>query len=166
MFSSSNDTINSSFVCPITASNAKMTMGLSAWWPYARVVDMKREEFEALVARAIDNLPAEFQRKLQNVDVVVEEWPTSRQLRQVKHIHAAQLLGLYQGVPQTRRGRAYGLVLPDKISIFQKPIEAQCRFGDEIEAKVEEVVRHEIAHHFGLDEKTLRKIENEKRKRK
>jgi predicted Zn-dependent protease with MMP-like domain len=127
---------------------------------------MQREKFEALVARAIDNLPPEFQRKLENVDVVVEDWPTRRQLRQVKHRHPIQLLGLYQGVPQTRRGRGYGLVLPDKISIFQKPIEAQCRFGDEIEAKIEEVVRHEIAHHFGLDEKTLRRIECEKHGRK
>ena len=127
---------------------------------------MQREKFEALVARAIDSLPPEFQRKLENVDVVVENWPTGRQLRQAKHSHPTQLLGLYQGVPQTRRGRGYGLVLPDKISIFQKPIEAQCSFGDEIEAKVEEVVRHEIAHHFGLDEKTLRKIEGEKHGRK
>jgi predicted Zn-dependent protease with MMP-like domain len=127
---------------------------------------MEREKFEGLVARAIDNLPLEFQRKLENVDVVVEEWPTPGQLRQAKHIHPTQLLGLYQGVPQIRRGQGYGLVLPDKISIFQKPIEAQCRFGNEIEAKIEEVVRHEIAHHFGLDEGTLRKIEGEKRKRK
>jgi predicted Zn-dependent protease with MMP-like domain len=127
---------------------------------------MQREKFEALVARAIDNLPPEFQRKLENVDIVVEEWPTPRQLRQAKHSHPTQLLGLYQGVPQTRRGRGYGLVLPDKISIFQKPIEAQCRFGDEVEAKIEEVVRHEIAHHFGLDDKTLRKIEDEKHGRK
>ncbi len=127
---------------------------------------MQRERFEALVARAIDNLPPEFQRKLENVDIVVENWPTPGQLRQAKHSHPTQLLGLYQGVPQTRRGRGYGLVLPDKISIFQKPIEAQCRFGDEIEAKIEEVVRHEIAHHFGLDEKTLRQIENEKHGRK
>jgi predicted Zn-dependent protease with MMP-like domain len=127
---------------------------------------MQREKFEALVVRAIDNLPPEFQRKLENVDIVVENWPTQRQLRQAKHSHPIQLLGLYQGVPQTRRGRSYGLVLPDKISIFQKPIEAQCRFSDEIEAKIGEVVRHEIAHHFGLDEKTLRKIEGEKRGRK
>jgi predicted Zn-dependent protease with MMP-like domain len=127
---------------------------------------MQREKFEALVARAIDSLPPEFQRKLENVDVVVEDWPTAWQLRQAKHNHPIQLLGLYQGVPQTRRGRGYGLVLPDKISIFRKPIEAQCRFGDEIEAKIEEVVRHEIAHHFGLDEKTLRKIEGEKRRGK
>lgn len=127
---------------------------------------MQRERFEALVAKAIDNLPAEFQLKLENVDIVVENWPTPRQLRQAKHSHPTQLLGLYQGVPQTRRGRGYGLVLPDKISIFQKPIEAQCRFGDEIEAKIEEVVRHEVAHHFGLDERTLRKIEGEKHGRK
>jgi predicted Zn-dependent protease with MMP-like domain len=59
--------------------------------------------------------------------------------------------------------RGYGLVLPDKISIFQGPIEAQCRFGEQIETKIEQVVRHEIAHHFGLDEKTLRKIEGERR---
>ncbi len=116
--------------------------------------------------RAIDSLPPEFQRKLENVDIVVEEWPTPGQLRQAKHSHPTQLLGLYQGVPQTRRGERYGMVLPDKISIFQKSIEAQCRFGEEIEAKIEEVVRHEIAHHFGLDEKTLRKIESEKRRRK
>jgi predicted Zn-dependent protease with MMP-like domain len=127
---------------------------------------MEREKFEALVARAIENLPLEFQRKLENVDVVVEEWPTPGQLRQGKYSHPTQLLGLYQGVPQTRRGRGYGLVLPDKISIFQKPIEAQCRFSNEIEAEIEEVVRHEIAHHFGLDDETLRKIEREKHGKK
>ena len=109
---------------------------------------MEREKFEALVVRAIDILPPEFQRKLENVDIVVENWPTRRQLRQAKHRHPTQLLGLYQGVPQTRRGRRYGLVLPDKISIFQKPIEAQCRFGDEIEAKIEEVVAQFIGSPF------------------
>jgi len=127
---------------------------------------MQRERFEALVARAIDNLPPEFQRKLENVAIVVENWPTPGQLRQAKHSHPTQLLGLYQGVPQTRRGRGYGLVLPDKISIFQKPIEAHCHFADEIEATIEEVVRHEIAHHFGLDERTLRQIEIEKHRGK
>ena len=65
---------------------------------------MEREKFEALVARAISNLPPEFQRKLENVDVVVEDWPTRGQLRQAKNGHPTQLLGLYQGVPQTRRG--------------------------------------------------------------
>jgi predicted Zn-dependent protease with MMP-like domain len=127
---------------------------------------MEREKFEDLVTKAIESLPLEFQRKLENVDVVVEEWPTAVQLRQAKTKSPGQLLGLYEGVPRNRRGRGYGLVLPDKISIFQRPIEAQCRFGYEIEAKVGEVVRHEIAHHFGIDEETLRKIEVEKRKKK
>lgn len=127
---------------------------------------MERDEFEGLVGRAIESLPLEFQRKLENVDIVVEEWPTVVQLRQAKIKNPGQLLGLYQGVPRTRRGRGYGLVLPDKISIFQRPIEAQCRFADQIEARIGEVVRHEIAHHFGLDEETLREIEREKRKRK
>jgi len=127
---------------------------------------MEREKFEDLVTKAIESLPLEFQRKLENVDVVVEEWPTAVQLRQAKTKSPGQLLGLYQGVPRTRRGRGYELVLPDKISIFQRPIEGQCRFGYEIEAKIGEVVRHEIAHHFGLDEETLRKIEGERRKSK
>jgi len=127
---------------------------------------MERDKFEALVARAISNLPAEFRRRLENVDIVVEDWPAAGQLKQAKHSRRTELLGLYQGVPQTRRGLRYGLVLPDKISIFQKPIEAQCRSDDEIEARVEEVVRHEIAHHFGLDEQTLRDIENRKRRRR
>jgi predicted Zn-dependent protease with MMP-like domain len=126
---------------------------------------MDREEFEDLVGRAIESLPLEFQHKLENVDIVVEERPTGAQLRQAKIRSPWQLLGLYQGVPQTRRGRGYGLVLPDKISIFQRAIEAQCRTGYEIEAKVGEVVRHEIAHHFGLDDETLRNIERGERKR-
>lgn len=130
-------------------------------------LDMDRKKFEGLVARAIENLPPEFQCKLENVDIVVEEWPTPRQLRHAKRIDPTQLLGLYEGVPRTRRGPGYGFVLPDKISIFQKPIEAHCRFGGESEEKIiEEVVRHEIAHHFGLDEKTLQKIENEKRRKR
>jgi len=125
---------------------------------------MERERFEALVARALNDLPPEFQNKLENVAIVVEDWPTLRQLRQVKLRYSSQLLGLYQGVPQAKRGRGYGMVLPDKISIFQKPIEAQCLSDKEIEVKIGEVVRHEIAHHFGTDEKTLRRIEGERRR--
>ena len=127
---------------------------------------MQRERFEALVARALGDLPSEFQSKLENVDVVVEDWPTPEQLRQARLSHRGQLLGLYHGVPQTRRGRKYGMVLPDKISIFQKPIEAECLSDREIEAKVGEVLRHEIAHHFGSDEKTLRRIEGERHRKR
>ena len=123
---------------------------------------MQKERFEALVARALDDLPLEFQHRLENVDVVVEDNPTSRQLGSIKLKSRAQLLGLYEGVPQTKRGRQYGMAVPDKITIFQKPIEAIARSDKEIETEVQRVVRHEIAHHFGLDEKALRKIEVEK----
>ena len=123
---------------------------------------MEREKFETLLVRAIDNLPPEFRSKLENVDVCVEDWPTSGQLKKLRVGYSSQLLGLYQGVPQIKRSRRYGMVLPDKISIFQKPIEAQCRSDAEIEMKLAEVVRHEIAHHFGIDEKTLRRIEDER----
>ena len=124
--------------------------------------NMNREKFETLLVRAIANLPPEFRSKLENVDVVVEDWPTSGQLKQLKISYPGQLLGLYQGVPQIRRGSRYGMVAPDKISIFQKPIEAQCHSDAETEVKIAEVLYHEMAHHFGIDEKTLRTIEREK----
>jgi predicted Zn-dependent protease with MMP-like domain len=123
---------------------------------------MDRARFEALVMKAVEGLPPEFQHKLENVDIVVEDWPEPTELKRGRSIRRTQLLGLYHGVPQTRRGQAYGLVLPDKISIFQRPIEAQCRTESDIEAKIGEVVRHEIAHHFGLDDETLREIEDER----
>jgi predicted Zn-dependent protease with MMP-like domain len=127
---------------------------------------MEREAFEAVVARTINDLPLEFRERLENVDIVVQDWPTPEQLRQVKLRHPGQLLGLYHGIPRARWGRGYRTVLPDKISIFQKPIEAQCHSAEEIELKIGEVVRHEIAHHFGTDEKTLQRIERERRQSK
>lgn len=120
---------------------------------------MNREQFERLVTKAIHDLPEEFVDSLDNVNVVVEDFPTRVQLRNSKIGHRYSLLGLYEGVPQTRRGRSYGLVPPDKITIFQKPIEAKCRNDGEIMAEVQGVVRHEIAHHFGISDARLRQIE-------
>lgn len=120
---------------------------------------MDRERFEWLVARAVESLPEEFRTKLENVDVVVEAWPTQDQMAKAGLGRGQTLLGLYQGVPQTRRGRQYGLVAPDKITIFQRPIEARCRFEAEIIAEIQRVVRHEIAHHFGIGDARLRQLE-------
>ena len=116
---------------------------------------MDRERFERLVVRAVDSLPEEFRAKLENIDVVVEDWPTPRQLASVGLRHGQNLLGLYQGVPLTKRGAHYGLVPPDKITIFQKPIEAKCRDDVKIGAEIQSVVRHEIAHHFGIGDDWL-----------
>lgn len=120
---------------------------------------MDRERFEWLVARAVENLPGEFRTKLENVDVVVEAWPTKGQLAKAGLRRGQTLLGLYQGVPLTKRGRHYGLVAPDKITIFQKPIEAKCGFEAEIIAEIQRVVRHEIAHHFGIGDARLKQLE-------
>ena len=122
---------------------------------------MDRERFEWLVARAVNTLPEEFHTKLENIDVVVEDWPTQGQLTRTRLKRGQTLLGLYEGVPLTRRGRHYGLVPPDKITIFQKPIGAKCRYDDEITAEIQRVVRHEIAHHFGIGDARLRQLERE-----
>ena len=119
---------------------------------------MEREKFEWLVAKAVDSLPDEFLRKLENIDLVVEDKPTPSQLSEVGLKRGETLLGLYQGVPLTKRGRYYGLVAPDKITIFQKPIEAKCRNDREITAEIRQVVQHEIAHHFGIGDARLRQL--------
>ncbi len=126
---------------------------------------MDRERFEKLVAQAVESLPEEFQEKLQNIDVVIEDFPSRTQLRQARVNRGLMLLGLYEGVPLTRRGTNYGMVPPDKITIFQKNIEARFVGGDEMEIreKVQRTVRHEIAHHFGIGDARLKQIEDGKR---
>jgi len=121
---------------------------------------MNRDEFEWLVARAVNSLPEEFRTKLENIDVVVEDWPTQDQLNSARLRRGQTLLGLYEGVPLTKRSRHYGLVLPDKITIFQKPIEAECKDEAEITAEIQRVVRHEIAHHFGIGDARLEQLES------
>jgi len=122
---------------------------------------MDRERFESLVATAVDGLPEEFREKLENVDVVVASEPTARQLTAVGLKRGETLLGLYEGVPLTRRGWHYGMVVPDKITIFQKPIEAKCRYDRIIVSEVQRVVRHEIAHHFGISDARLAQLEKD-----
>ena len=123
---------------------------------------MDRERFEWLVARAVHSLPEEFRTKLENIDVVVEDWPSQGQLAKARMGRGETLLGLYEGVPLTKRSSHYGLVPPDKITIFQKPIEAKCRYDAEITAEIQRVVRHEIAHHFGIGDARLRQLERGK----
>jgi len=110
----------------------------------------------------VEALPEEFITRLENIDVVVEDRPTSSQLRRTGLGSGQTLLGLYEGVPRTKRGRYYGLVPPDKITIFRKPIESRCRDDAEIAAEIKRVVQHEIAHHFGIGDARLDQIEKTK----
>ena len=123
---------------------------------------MDRERFEWLVARAIETLPDEFISRLENVDVVVEDYPTKGQLASVGLRRGQTLLGLYEGVPLTKRSSHYGLVPPDKITIFQKPIEAKGRYNARITTEIQRVVKHEIAHHFGIGDARLEQLDRNK----
>ena len=121
---------------------------------------MDRERFERLVVQAVESLPEEFRARLENIDVVVADWPTHGQLAAAGLRRRDTLLGLYQGVPLIWRGARYGMVVPDKITIFQKPIEAKCRSDAQIIAEVRNLVWHEIAHHFGISDARLEQLEN------
>ena len=124
---------------------------------------MERHRFEELVIEALNELPEEFQDVLDNVDVIVEDYPTREQLAEVEN--DMTLLGLYEGIPHTERTQGYSMVLPDKITIFQRPVEAECQSETEIMKEIKSVVCHEIAHHFGLDDELLEEIEAEKPER-
>jgi len=113
---------------------------------------MTRENFEKLVEEGLDLIPEEFLTKLDNVAIVIEDEPTEIQINKVHLKKDNVLFGLYEGVPKIGRGAGYGNVLPDKITIFQKNIEAYAYSDEEIRMKVRDTVWHEIAHHFGSDE--------------
>jgi len=116
------------------------------------------EEFEQLVAQALDDLPDDIRQYLQNIDVVVADWPTATELRSVGLKPGQLLLGLYQGVPLTKRGSHYGLVLPDKVTIFQGTIERVCHTREQVISQVQRTVKHELAHHFGISDDRLRDL--------
>ncbi len=119
---------------------------------------MRREEFEKLVTEALENLPRLFKDSLENVDVVIEDEPSPEYRKSLDVSHRQLVLGLYQGVPLARRSHYYGMVLPDKISIFQKNIERICRTDEEIIRLVTHTIQHELAHHFGISDKRLRDL--------
>lgn len=119
---------------------------------------MDSEYFEQLVGKAIDSLPDEFRERMENIDIVIADAPTPTQLRRSGLKKNQTLLGLYEGVPLTRRTGSYSYVMPDKITIFQRPIEAIFRSDARIIAEIQRVVKHEIAHHFGIDDDRLEEL--------
>ncbi len=116
---------------------------------------MDKESFGNIVAEALDSLPEQFQSALDNVEILVEDWPDQETMRLAKVGSPYSLLGFYHGVPLTHRTAGYNLVPPDKISIYQMPIEAQCRTEKQVAALTARVVRHELGHFFGLSDARL-----------
>ena len=114
--------------------------------------------FEQFVAEALEALPEVFRSRLENVEIVVEDWPDRRTMRLAGVRSPADLLGFYHGVPLTRRTSNYMLVLPDKITLYRQPILMRCRTLEEVRAMVARTLRHEIAHYFGIDDERLEEI--------
>ena len=118
------------------------------------MVHVSRNTFEDLVLQALDNVPARLRDRIENLDVIVKDWPAKRELASVGLNERRSLLGLYEGVPLTLRSH-YNLVIPDKITIYQRPIEALSQTRKDITENVRKTLIHEIAHHFGIDDTRL-----------
>jgi predicted Zn-dependent protease with MMP-like domain len=119
---------------------------------------MELLDFEHFVDEALTGLPAYFRDRLDNVAIVVEDWPDHETLRLAGVDRPTDLLGFYHGIPLTKRTSSYMLVAPDKISLYRQPILLHGRTGPEVKALVTRVVRHEVAHYFGIDDDRLREM--------
>ena len=119
---------------------------------------MDRGAFETLISDAIRDLPEEFRSKLENVAIIVQDYPSEELLDQVGLPPGHTLFGLYEGVPLTKRGFFEAPLYPDRILIFQRAIEDECDSSDEIKEELKITLVHEIAHFFGMDDDYLEEI--------
>lgn len=119
---------------------------------------MSRKRFEALVVAALATIPEPIRAHMDNVEVVVNLWPTDEQRASLALAPDEALFGLYEGVPLTERGVIANPLLPDKITIFQGPLQEQCATEEEMAKEICKTVIHEIAHHFGIDDDRLTEL--------
>lgn len=130
--------------------------------PFQRTIakaGISAEHFEDLVEEAVESIPAALWESIDNLAIVIEDWPTPAQRASVNMGRSGLLLGLYEGVPLTARTHHYGLITPDKITIFRGPILRFCPPNDDaIRSQVRRTVLHEIAHHFGISDRRLREL--------
>jgi predicted Zn-dependent protease with MMP-like domain len=122
------------------------------------MIQLSPEQFEALVAQAVADIPPAFQGYLDNVAIVIEPRPDRRTCRQMGLDHPRELLGLYHGTPLTERSVEHSGQMPDRISLYQENIERACRTQDEVVEQVRTTILHEVGHFFGLDEDDLDEV--------
>ena len=120
---------------------------------------MTRAEFERLVREAVTLIPPRFRREMKNLALVVEAEPSAELLEEMGVEPPDSLYGLYQGTPLPERTWDFGNNLPDRITIFQRPIEEDCEDADEIRGVIGETLIHEVGHYFGLSEEEIEAIE-------
>jgi len=119
---------------------------------------MTNEEFEKVIEETIESLPEEIKSRIDNVVFIIQDYPSEDDLKRTG-AGKFELLGLYSGVPLSKRGTSYGMypVTPDRILIFKANIERICKTEKELREKIREVVLHEIGHYLGMDEEQVRK---------
>jgi predicted Zn-dependent protease with MMP-like domain len=120
---------------------------------------MTRTRFEELVKDALASIPSRFRKAIHNVAIVVEEEPSAALLREMEIEPPDTLFGLYQGTPLTERRWDYGNTLPDRVTLFQGPIERESEDEEDAVVAIGETLIHELGHYFGLSEKEIEEIE-------
>ena len=120
---------------------------------------MTREQFQRLVLEAVTLIPKRFRREMKNLALVVEDEPAPELLAEMEVEPPDSLYGLYQGTPLPERAWAFGNALPDRITLFQRPIEEDCDDEDEVRAVIGETLIHEVGHYFGMSEEEIEEIE-------
>lgn len=116
------------------------------------------DEFEELVAEALEEIPEEFRSLIENVEVAVEKEPDPALLKELQMPRHATLFGLYQGIPRPQRTVFQPFSLPDRITIYRLPILRACRTRETVIRQVKKTVIHEVAHHFGISDRRLREL--------
>lgn len=128
------------------------------------MINLSDEQFDQLITEVMDELPATYIENMKNVSIVIADDPTPAQRVKLK-LHCNQTLyGLYEGIPLTRRGAGYNLVLPDKITLFKGPMQMSSSTMGQFREQLKRTLWHEIAHHYGLDHDRIHRLESKKHK--
>lgn len=140
-------------------SNFIVNAATCTYW-YNDWVDISDEQFELLINEAMESLPQDYIRRLDNVAVTYDNVPSNEQRVKLRLRCNETLFGLYEGIPLTKRGAGYNLVLPDKITLFKEPMLQATSSMAELRAQVKHTLWHEIAHYYGLDHDRIHYLEN------
>lgn len=128
-------------------------------WKLVNMNDISDEQFDKLISRAMDEMPIEYMRNLNNVVITYADEPTSQQRDKLLLRGNQTLFGLYEGIPLTKRGAGYNLVIPDKITIFKLPILQATYDEASFYSQIKHTLWHEIGHFYGLDHDRIHEIE-------
>jgi len=126
-----------------------------------RLDELSDAEFDRLISRAMDELPQEYIKGLDNVAIVYADWPDQYQAQKAGLRQGNLLLGLYEGIPLPQRGAGYNLVLPDKITLFKHSIQMVAPTPERLFEQIKRTLWHEIAHYYGLNHARIHELEQE-----